>query len=441
MKQILLRVLTLVLSLACSLTVHAVPTIGQPAPALTFTDLLQVPPGTKTDWPSLRGKVVVLEFWATWCAGCIEEIPHLNSMIESLAPNNVQFIAVDDEDPALVKKFLTKTPIVGWLGFDTSKKIIDAYGADVRPRTIVIDTQGRVAGILDPHQLQKEQLLSLAGGKPVVFPADQMIDIRQEALKEAKAAAHASAGAGTGPKPLLDISIRPGDPAGRTAIAHQSGKNDDSYSIDYLNAPLQMLMQDAGGVAGSRLTIHGANDAKYSLHVSAPGGDIADLAVAIQQVIVTATGMKLTHVTTEEDAWVLQATPKAASLLPPATSDQGSMCFFNPEADKLVMMQSSIDDLAKTLEPILKSPVVNETGLQGNFDANFSLPKGDVDADRAALESNLGLTLVKAKRIIDRVVLDPLPPSPEKASNQPAQPEKPATVPGQLVQSIAVPKQ
>ncbi|MGA9672013.1 MAG: redoxin domain-containing protein [Terracidiphilus sp.] len=439
MKQNLVCLLAIVLSLACTLPADAAtPTVGQPAPALTFTDLLHAPAGTKTDWPSLHGKVVVLEFWATWCAGCIEELPHLNALVQSLAPNNIQFIAVDDEDPAVVTKFLTKTPINGWLGIDTTKKIIDAYDANVRPRTYVIDTNGHIAAVLNPHQLEKDQLLALASGKPVTFPVDQMPDIRQEALKQAKAASDAAAAGNAGPKPLFDISIRPGDPAGRTAIAHRSGKNDDSYSIDYLNAPLQMLMQQAGGVPASRLVIHGAKDAKYSLHVSAPGGDIQDLAPAIQLAIITATGMKLTHVTAEEDAWILQPTSKAASLLPPATSDQGSMCFYNPQAGKLVMMQSSLDSLADTLEPVLGALIVNETGLKGDFDANFSVPKGDIDGARAALETNLGLTLVKARRSIDRVVLDPLPPAAEKAANQPAKPEP---APGQLIQSIAVPHQ
>jgi thiol-disulfide isomerase/thioredoxin len=425
----------LFLSLAISAQTQAAPlAVGQSAPALTFTDLLQAPTGAKVDWPSLHGKVVVLEFWATWCGGCIEELPHLNSLVQSLASNNVQFIAVDDEDPALVKRFLVKTPISGWLGIDTSKKIIDAYEAQVRPRTVVIDTQGRIAAILSPHQLDKDQLLALLNGKPVVFPVDETLNIRQEALKEAKAAADAVSAGNNAPKPLFDISIRPGDPAGRTAFAHRPGKDDASYSVDFLNAPLQMLMENAGGVPGSRLVIHGSTDAKYSLHVSAPSGDIEQLAPAIQLAIITATGMKLSHVTTEEDAWVLRRM-HPNTLLPPATSEQGSMCFYNPQAGKLVMMQTTLDSLAQTLEPILGSPVVNETGLQGKYDANFSLPKGDADAIKAALESNLGLTIVKSRRSIDRVILDPLPTPPPSTKKA----DKPALIPSQQVQTVAVP--
>jgi thiol-disulfide isomerase/thioredoxin len=439
MKQNLPRLLALIVSLACTLATHAATvTIGHPAPALTFTNLLQAPAGSKVDWPSLRGKVVVLEFWATWCGGCIEEIPHLNSMIQSLSANNIQFIAVDDEDPAIVQKFLRKTPINGWLGFDTSARIIDEYDAKVRPRTVVIDTKGRVAGILDPHQLASDQLVALAAGKPVVFPVDQMIEIRQQAFKQAKAADTASAGT-TGPKPIFDISVLPGDPGARMAIAHRPGKDGNSDSYDYLNAPLPVLFILAAGFQSTRLVVHSTSLANYSLHVSTPG-DIKQLAPALELALLAATGSQLSHVSAEEDAWVLQATPKAASLLSPASSDEQSMCFYNPKAEKLVMMQATLDSLAQQLEITLGKPVVNESGLQGAYDANFGFPKGDVEATRAALESNLGLTLVKAHRTIERTVIDPLPAMP-KPADQAAQPGKPAAAPGQMVQSIAVPRQ
>lgn len=416
MKRIARALFAAVLAAVSSLpSFAATPKVGEQAPPLTFTELLQAPAGTNADWPALRGKVVVLEFWATWCSGCIEEIPHLNAMVHSLAAANVQFIAVDDEDSALVKKFLGRTPMDGWLGLDTTGKTIKAYDVQFRPRTFVIDKQGRIAAILSPHQLEGAQLLALAADKPVAFPTvDDTAEVRDKALKEAKAAIDAAAAGSNWPKPLFDISIRPGDPAGRITIAHRPGKNDDSYTYDFMNAPVQVLMQFAGGVSGARMTVHGDNGAKYSLHLGAPGGDFEQLAPALQMAIAAATGMKLSHVTAMEDVYILQATPKAASLLSPVTSEQGSMCFFNAKAGKLVMMQTSMDGLAKTLETTLMQPVVNETGLAGQFDANFDLPKGDADSVQAALEKNLGLTLIKAKRSINRIVLDAPPAAAEK---------------------------
>jgi len=209
-------------------------------------------------------------------------------------------------------------------------------------------------------------------------------------------------------------------------MAHRPGKNDDSYSEDIIDAPVGMLMQFAGGVSGSRLTVHGGSGAKYTLHVSAPGGDVEQLAPALQLAIVTAAGMKLERVTKEEDAYVLSRT--AASLLHPATQENGSMCFYNAKAGKLVMMDASLDSLAQTLEGLLGEAVVNEAGPSGEFDASLDLPKIDFDSVKAALEKDLGLTLMKARRSIDRVVLD-APQAAEKKAEQAPPADQPASAP------------
>src|SRR5271156_1919427 len=90
------------------LPAQALPAKGTPAPPLTTIKLLQAPTGARTDWNSLRGKVVVLEFWAPWCAPCIASLPHLNQLVEALDPARFQFISIDDEDPKVVQTFLAK---------------------------------------------------------------------------------------------------------------------------------------------------------------------------------------------------------------------------------------------------------------------------------------------------------------------------------------------
>ena len=420
MHRIRFGLAVVVLAAVCCLPAKAAgPAIGQPAPALTFTDLLQAPPGAKADWPSLRGKVVVLEFWATWCGGCIIEIPYLNSLVQSTESDKVQFIAVDDEDPAVVKKFLAKVPIRGWVGLDSTSKIIDAYDAKIRPRTFVIDTQGRITATLRPDQLNREQLLALADGRPVAFPQDGNISLNQT-FDAAKAAVSRETADAAGSTPLFDISVRAGDPNGNISIIGDPAGNSGPYSFDVRNAPLMMLFPLALSTPWSRIEFRGnMQNARYTLHVNAPGGTLRQLAPALELALAAATGLKLSHVSREEDAWVLQATPEAASLLVPAASKQSSMCFCDPRSGKLILKNASLDDLAQTLEGFLHVPVVNETGVSGGFDAIFDLAVDDKDSARAAIEQNLGLTLTRARRSIDRIVVEAPPPPAKPPDNSP----------------------
>ncbi len=211
------------------------PKVGTHAPALMFTKLLQAPAGAKADWPSLRGKVVVLEFWATWCAPCIAEIPLLNSLQASLDPSKVQFISVDDEDPATVNAFLKKKPISGWIGIDTSSKVFERYGLKSRPDTVVIGPDGRVASTtLRPEQLKREQLLALAKGKPVKLTTT--VDPKVQADLDARvteAFAEQIGGAASSAEALFELRMTAAKPApggqGSADTHHDAGPREDGH--------------------------------------------------------------------------------------------------------------------------------------------------------------------------------------------------------------------
>ncbi len=100
-------------------------------------------PGHLSD---LRGKVVVLNFWASWCPPCIEETPALNQLQQRIAGRGGVVLGVSiDEDPAAYEKFLKEQGVVFPTWRAPSTKIMHDYGTSLIPDTYVIDRHGRIA--------------------------------------------------------------------------------------------------------------------------------------------------------------------------------------------------------------------------------------------------------------------------------------------------------
>ena len=92
-----------------------------------------------------QGKVIVIEFWATWCAPCIEGIPHLNALADAMG-ERAMFLAVSSEDDRqAVEKFLELKPIHAHVGLDTDHSLFDAFNVRTIPHTVIIRPDGRIA--------------------------------------------------------------------------------------------------------------------------------------------------------------------------------------------------------------------------------------------------------------------------------------------------------
>lgn len=139
------------------------PEPGSFAPELKLAEILQAPNGAKADWKSLRGKVVVVEFWFTHCPSCLVEIPAWNALATKVDPAKVQMISVTNDASAVVEEFLKKKPILGWIGIDPSSAVFDRYNVEAFPVTVVVGPDGRIISThLHAGQLSGEKLMHVA---------------------------------------------------------------------------------------------------------------------------------------------------------------------------------------------------------------------------------------------------------------------------------------
>jgi thiol-disulfide isomerase/thioredoxin len=112
--------------------------------SLTFTQPGDPMPHKLSEY---RGKVVFLNYWATWCGPCRHEIPAINKLVDAHRGQDVVFLAITDEDFATIERFRARFPmnaVVARFTSDAPKTPVEKMSYGGRPTTLVIDRDGRV---------------------------------------------------------------------------------------------------------------------------------------------------------------------------------------------------------------------------------------------------------------------------------------------------------
>ena len=133
----LLMLLGMALASGCDRGAHP-GQLGQVAPEFALND------GEHTvDLHALRGQVVVLNFWASWCAPCIQELPSLELLQQQLPQVKVVAVAFD-EDPSAYHAFLQRRPLPIFTILDEHNTAGARYGTFRPPESYIIDKNGMI---------------------------------------------------------------------------------------------------------------------------------------------------------------------------------------------------------------------------------------------------------------------------------------------------------
>jgi thiol-disulfide isomerase/thioredoxin len=108
---------------------------GQPAPPFS----IRTDQGRSVTPTAFGGKVLILNFWATWCPPCVQEVPSLNQFQREFASQGVVVVAVSiDKNPQKYQSFLAKIPVVFQTARDPNADISSSYGTFQIPETYII---------------------------------------------------------------------------------------------------------------------------------------------------------------------------------------------------------------------------------------------------------------------------------------------------------------
>ena len=125
------------------------PLVGSPAPEIVLPDLQ----GRDVKLSDLRGKVVLVNFWATWCKPCKEEMPAMQASYDKLRDKGFVVLAVNElEDTARVAEHIRTHGHTFEVVMDHNNKVANMYGVVGLPASFLIDPQGivreRISGSL-----------------------------------------------------------------------------------------------------------------------------------------------------------------------------------------------------------------------------------------------------------------------------------------------------
>ncbi len=244
----------------CALAALASPALalemGDPAPALTIKEWVK---GEAVDLAAAKGaKVVIVEFWATWCGPCKVSIPHLTELQKEYADRGVVVIGVTSEDPRnsldQVKEFVAEMgdKMAYTVAFDDGEKTNTAWmvaaGQTGIPTAFVVDKEGVVAWIGHPMNGLDQVVASILEGKYDVARAKALKPIQDEIDRAGRSSNWAALLAGA--EKMVPIDAVKGNLYKCWALSEQ-GKPAEAFAAATASLEAAQLASDYILVAGT----------------------------------------------------------------------------------------------------------------------------------------------------------------------------------------------
>ena len=119
------------------------------------------------DKPTLTGRPLLIEFWATWCPPCRASIAHLNDLNKKYHERGLEIVGISGEDKTVVERFKARTLMNYSVALDKDQALATEFQVETIPHAWLLDKDGRVIWTGHPMELDEQTIASVLTTRPV----------------------------------------------------------------------------------------------------------------------------------------------------------------------------------------------------------------------------------------------------------------------------------
>jgi uncharacterized protein (TIGR03435 family) len=363
--------------------------VGDHAPQIKLKKMLQTEQIKTVDWEKMKGKVVILEFWATWCGSCMPAISHLNELSETFKEKPVIFLSITDEDDTTITKFLKIKSLNGWIGIDNEGSTPRLFGVSTIPHSFIIDQNGIIVANTKPENITSSIINDLLNGKKINLPIYENVIADFEWGKNTKEDQE---------EPLYQSIIKP-------SKASSGGIHIGKGEITADGAPLLRMVLDAYQTSYFRaISKLPESENFYKVSIIAPKGKEDSKFTMYQSALGVTFGIKVHKDTVMRDVYVLTRLKDKPALMP-SLSDKPKVPA-QLGRNRIHAGGQPMSVLADQLENVLFRTVVDETGLTAEYDWDLVLSRADKNILINNVRDQLGLELIQSTRPVEMLIIE-----------------------------------